>query len=187
MGCWKSIKKLNRLARRVYIGDDFLYLQDEVDWEVGQQIVLVTTAMRDSRDWHQNEAFTIVSIVTASTGSFPEPEIKTMITLSAPVAFEHIARPEYQGEVALLSRTIKIQGHESDSEPMDASAPGSTCALEKADGSAAGYSGFGYSQHSCPDKDLTGYGGHMIVHEGGKGYVEGVELFRMGQTNVLGR
>jgi cell migration-inducing and hyaluronan-binding protein len=28
---------------------------------------------------------------------------------------------------------------------------------------------------------LTGYGGHIIVHEGGKGYVEGVELYRMGQ------
>ena len=27
----------------------------------------------------------------------------------------------------------------------------------------------------------------MIVHNGGQGYVEGVELYRMGQTNVLGR
>ena len=178
----------HRLARRAYIGDDYLYLQDEVDWEVGQQIVLITTAMRDSRDWHQNEIFTIVAIATASTTSLPFPEIKTRITLSSPIVYEHIARPEYQGEVALLTRTIKIQGSSSDSEPTDASAPGATCGIVKTDGSAVkSFKLYDYLQYTCPDKDLTGYGGHIIVRDGGKGYVEGVELYRMGQTNVLGR
>ena len=39
----------------------------------------------------------------------------------------------------------------------------------------------------CSNKELTGYGGHVMIHGGGKGYVEGVELHRMGQTNVLGQ
>jgi hypothetical protein len=37
------------------------------------------------------------------------------------------------------------------------------------------------------DKELTGVGGHSIVHSGGTGYVKGVELYRIGQTNVWGR
>ena len=36
-------------------------------------------------------------------------------------------------------------------------------------------------------QQLTGFGGHMIIANGGKGFVEGVELYKMGQTNVLGR
>jgi hypothetical protein len=39
----------------------------------------------------------------------------------------------------------------------------------------------------CMNKELTGYGGHIIVHGDGTGHVEGVELYRMGQTNVMGR
>ena len=35
-------------------------------------------------------------------------------------------------------------------------------------------------------QQLTGFGGHVIIANGGKGFVEGVELCKMGQTNVLG-
>ena len=44
-----------------------------------------------------------------------------------------------------------------------------------------------FTTQPCEDKELTGFGGHIVVRNGGKGYVEGTELYRMGQTNVLGR
>jgi hypothetical protein len=74
----------------------------------------------------------------------------------------------------------------ADSEPTDPD-PG-TCRFpsSNADGGRPGQFLFNVSQ-PCTNKSLTGYGGHIMVHSGGKGYVQGVELHRMGQTNVLGR
>lgn len=46
---------------------------------------------------------------------------------------------------------------------------------------------YGDLARPCGNTALTGFGGHIIVHDGGRGFVEGVELFRMGQTTVLGR
>jgi hypothetical protein len=169
-----------RLAKRAYQGEDYLYLQDEVNWEPGQEIVLITTAMRDSRDWHENEVFTITSV---QTSSLPDAKVKAIVTLNHAVQHDHIARPEYQAEVGLLTRMITIQGSADDSEPTDTSTD--TCNVVKDNGDTT--SAFGYDQVVCPDEYLTGYGGHVMVHNGGVGYVEGVELFRMGQTNVLGR
>lgn len=168
-----------RLARRAYPGDNYLYLQDEVNWEAGQEIVLITSAVHDTRDWHQNEIFTIISV---ETNTNDHNEVKSIVFLSEPIKYEHIARREYQAEVGLLTRTIKIQGSD-DSIPTDVSA--STCATHKTSGTSTTL--FGYDQIVCPDTYLTGYGGHMMVHSGGVGYVEGVELYRMGQTNVMAR
>eukprot|EP00934_Nitzschia_sp_Nitz4_P002884 Nitzschia sp. Nitz4//scaffold35_size145790//102540//106801//NITZ4_003043-RA/size145790-augustus-gene-0.122-mRNA-1//1//CDS//3329549163//2874//frame0 len=170
-----------RLAKRVLVGESTLYLQDEVNWEVGQQIVLITTALRDSRDWHQNEVFTITSI---DTSDVPSSEVKAVVTLDGEAQYDHIACPEYQAEVGLLSRTILIQGAEDDSPPTDAS--DDTCQL-KVTGTSTTYSAFGYNQIACADSYLTGFGGHVMVHSGGVGYIEGVEFYRMGQTNALAR
>jgi hypothetical protein len=82
-----------------------------------------------------------------------------------------------------LTRNIKIQGAEIDSKPADTQP--SSCQLYDHYGGQR--SAFGYDQVACPLTHLTGYGGHIIHHSGGKGYVEGVELYRMGQTNVLGK
>ena len=169
-----------RLSRRAYPGDYYLYLQDEVNWEAGQEIVLITTAMRDSREWHQNEIF-VLSCVQTKDLPPAHPEVKSIVYLDSMVQHDHIARPEYQAEVGLLTRTIKIQGAGPDSEPMDVSP--THCQINKSPGQAT----FGYDSVPCPDTFLTGYGGHVIVHNNGKGFVEGVELYRMGQTNVLGR
>jgi hypothetical protein len=136
--------------------------------------------MRDSRDWHENEVFTITSV---QTSSFPDPKVKAIVTLDSVLQHDHIARPEYQAEVGLLTRMIAIQGSANDSEPTDTSTD--TCNSINDNGDTT--SAFGYDQIVCPDKYLTGYGGHIMVRSGGVGYVEGVELFRMGQTNVLGR
>lgn len=169
-----------RLAKRAVPGEPFLYLQDEVNWEPGQEIVLVTTAMRDTRDWHENEVYVIASIETIN---LPAPEVKAVVYLETAIANVHIARQEYQAEVGLLTRTIKIQGAELDSKPTDTTP--SSCQVVDHNNYAKTI--FGYNQVSCPNTYLTGYGGHVIMHGGGKGFVEGVELYRMGQTNFLGR
>jgi hypothetical protein len=79
----------SRLARRARPGDDYLYLQDLVNWESGQEIVLVTTAMRDSRDWHENEVFVINKVET--TG-MPHPEVKAVVYLTSSIQHNHIGK-----------------------------------------------------------------------------------------------
>jgi hypothetical protein len=169
-----------RLARRAGPGDNILYLQDTVNWEAGQEIVLVTTAMRDSRDWHENEVFVIAGVETTN---LPSPEVKAVIYLQGTIANLHIARQVYQAEVGLLTRTIKIQGSELDSKPTDTS----PTSCQVVDHYNKTRNIFGHNQVACPNKHLTGYGGHIMMRNSGKGFVEGVELYRMGQTNFLGR
>mmetsp|Transcript_17779 Transcript_17779/g.35766 ORF Transcript_17779/g.35766 Transcript_17779/m.35766 type:complete len:1390 (-) Transcript_17779:60-4229(-) len=162
-----------RLSKTAEVGEDILMLQDAVNWQVGQEIVLVTTAMKDSREWHQNEVLTIQAIyATSETGA--------AIRISPSIQYRHIATGNYQAEVGLLTRTIKIQGSESDSEPTDPDP------LNCFDDSQT-YMRWNDPSQPCMDKELTGYGAHVIVHSGGLGFVEGVEFFRVGQTNVLGR
>lgn len=162
-----------RLSKTAEVGDNILMLQDAVNWQVGQDIVLVTTAMKDSREWHQNEVLTIKEMyATSATGA--------AIRVSPSIQYRHIATGNYQAEVGLLSRTIKIQGAESDSEPTDPDP------LDCFDDSQT-WMRWNDPSQPCMDKELTGYGAHVIVHSGGLGFVEGVEFFRVGQTNVLGR
>jgi len=130
-----------------------------------------TTAVKDAREWHQNEVLTVdwkrsISLSSGEKGS--------IIFLRSPAQHTHLANNGYQGEAGLLNRWIKVMGASSDSEPTDADTLDCT-----------GRYVWGSNAVQCPE--LTGFGGHIIVHNGGKGYVEGVELTRMGQTNVLGR
>eukprot|EP00591_Stephanopyxis_turris_P000730 CAMPEP_0195512014 /NCGR_PEP_ID=MMETSP0794_2-20130614/4132_1 /TAXON_ID=515487 /ORGANISM="Stephanopyxis turris, Strain CCMP 815" /LENGTH=1294 /DNA_ID=CAMNT_0040639729 /DNA_START=53 /DNA_END=3934 /DNA_ORIENTATION=+ len=159
-----------RLARTVHPGDNKLLLQHSVNWEKGQEIVLVTTALKDSRDWHQNEVLIVESVDNDGFGG-------SVVKVTSGVVHTHIANMGYQAEVGLLSRSILINGAEADSEATDPD-PG-TCTTNRKN-----YGNYGTP---CPNKELTGYGGHIIIYNGGLGYVEGVELYRMGQTNVLGR
>jgi len=153
-----------RLAETVSPGSKMILLQHEVNWEPGQQIVLVTTAMKDAREFHENEVLTVDYLSGVE------------VHLTTPVEFHHVANSGYQGEVGLLSRVITISGSSTDSEPTDPDP-----------GNCVGRSIYGNRDMQCPDTELTGFGGHIMVKNGGRGYVEGVELFRMGQTNVLGR
>ena len=162
-----------RLSLTAEVGDTVLYLQDSVNWEVNQELVLVTTAIKDARDWHENEVLTIAEIL-------PTTETGAAVRVSTPVQNKHVATNSYQAEVGLLTRTIKIQGSAADSEPTDLD-PGN-CARE-----GQRWAQYGDSSQPCMNRELTGYGAHVMVRNDGKGYVEGVELFRVGQTNVLGR
>jgi len=144
-----------------------------VNWEYGQAFVLVTTAVKDSREWHQNEICYVKSISLGDSSS----GYGAIVYVQNQIQFIHYANKGYQAEVGLLSRKIMVQGAASDSEPTDRDPLNCTESRWK----------WGdYGTH-CPNTELTGYGGHIIVTNGGKGYVEGVQLYRMGQTNVLGR
>jgi hypothetical protein len=92
-----------RLAESAGPGSTQLTLMDAVDWEVGQQVVVVTTAWHDDPEDHQNEVRLITSIDASGT----------VITLDAALSFGHYGGQEYAAEVALLSRTITLQGDES--------------------------------------------------------------------------
>jgi G8 domain len=163
-----------RLAKSVNPGDKVLFLQDFVNWQVGQRIVLVTTALKDSREWHQNEVLLIAKVDTQ-----PFANVGASVTVSTAVKYKHIANTGYQAEVGLLSRTIIIQGSAADSEPTDKDPL--TCMVP------VGEERYGDTRMPCGYSEITGFGGHVIVHGKGRGYVEGVEFYRMGQTNVLGR
>ena len=103
-----------RLSESVASGQTYLLVQEEVNWEVGQEIVLTTTAIHDSRYWHQNEVLTIASIEAN-----PVSGVGTAIHFTSPLEYDHIANNSYQAEVGLLTRNIKIQGSAIDSDPTD--------------------------------------------------------------------
>jgi hypothetical protein len=173
----------SRLAKTALPGDTVLYLQHPVNWEPGQKIVLVTTAMKDSREWHQNEVLTISSIISNP----PPAPVGSVVYLTSAVAYKHLAIAAYQAEVGLLTRVITIQGNPLDSEPTDKDPLNCTYVQYPSVPGGEKRSIYGSQSRPCPNTELTGFGGHVIVTPGGVGRVEGVQLYRMGQTNVLGR
>ena len=162
-----------RLAKTVAIGDRVMMVQNQVNWEPGQKIVLVTTAMKDSREWHQNEVLTVRGVVAN-----PATGVGAAVYVNETIKYTHVANSGYQAEVGLLTRTIKIQGSATDSEPKD---------LDPLNCKFTDRWVYNDQARPCPNTELTGFGGHVMVHSNGTGYVEGVQLYRMGQTNVLGR
>ncbi|KAI9015632.1 hypothetical protein DFJ74DRAFT_732320 [Hyaloraphidium curvatum] len=158
-----------RLAATARAGDTVLLIQDVPNWRPGQRIVVTTTDLKDARDFHRNEVLTIAAVFRTSLG-----DNVGAVRVTAPLAFTHYGGPEYQAEVALLSRDILIQGDEVSSEPTD------TTPLACTDSSGSSY--------PCEDKFRNGFGGHVMVSGSrSSANVSGVEFFRMGQTNVLGR
>ncbi|KAL1525911.1 hypothetical protein AB1Y20_020738 [Prymnesium parvum] len=158
-----------RLARTLRPGDQSLYVQAYVNWEPGQQLVVTTTELKDSRDFNRNEVFTIAEVsLHEGMGSYK-------ITLQEKAKYLHQLTAAFSPEVGLLTRKIKFQGAAEDSEPTDTDV-GAGCR-----GSVVKWS------IPCPDKYLTGFGGHVMIAGQGVGRLSGVEFYRMGQTNVLAR
>jgi hypothetical protein len=78
---------------------------------------------------------------------------------------------EYQAEVTLLSRNIVIQGVDSVIDfPSNQKCTGT-----------------GHGSSTFPCKAAEGFGGHIMVTGNGIGRCTAVELFEMGQTNIMGR
>lgn len=95
-----------RIASTIRPNDFRVYLQDTVNWEVGQKIVVVTSIFKDYEE-DQNEVVTITSI----------SDDGRIIEVTPPFSFIHYGGSEYQSEVGLLSRRITIQGDaQSDNE-----------------------------------------------------------------------
>ncbi|KAK5575391.1 hypothetical protein RB653_010651 [Dictyostelium firmibasis] len=92
-----------KLAATVWSGDRVIYVQDNVNWEVGQEVLIATSIFKDEED-NQNEVMTIKSI----SGR--------VIEFTKPIKFYHYGGSEYQVEVALLSRRIVFQGDEVSSQ-----------------------------------------------------------------------
>ncbi|ORY52977.1 hypothetical protein BCR33DRAFT_761302 [Rhizoclosmatium globosum] len=158
-----------RLAATALKGEKQILIQDIVNWEVGQTILITTTATKDSRDFNQNDVAVISSIGLAS-GIGPAV---SLITLAAPLLYNHYGGPEYQAEVGLLSRRIVVKGDDQNSNLTTTQA---VCV------------GDAQSQVSTwPCGAPQGYGGHIIVIGTAIGRASGLELFQMGQTNVMGR
>lgn len=57
-----------------------------------QAIVLVTTELKDSRDWHRNEELTIESVWPGPTGS----SIGAVVVLASAAQYNHHALDAYQ-------------------------------------------------------------------------------------------
>ena len=128
-----------RLSESVAAGQTYLLVQEEVNWEAGQEIVLTTTAIHDSRYWHQNEVLTVSSIETN-----PVSGVGAAIRFTTPLEYDHIGNNMYQAEVGLLTRNIKIQGSANDSDPTDTD-----------DCVATGNSNAGSNYAVCPNRYMV--------------------------------
>jgi hypothetical protein len=126
-----------RLAATAKVNSSVLYLQaGAVSWEIGQQILITTTTIKDSRDWHENEVKTISQIF-----KLPDYDV-TAVVVSTPLRYNHYGGREYQAEVGLLSRRMVFQGHQNDSEPTDMLPIACNDTL--------------YSSYPCANSSLTG-------------------------------
>lgn len=110
-----------RLGASAWPGNSSIELAETVDWRAGDRVVVVTTAWQDDPDSHQNE----VREIAAVSGK--------RITLTEPLSHPHYGGAEYQAEVALLDRSITVQGDEgSEAESFGAHImcrPGSRCRI----------------------------------------------------------
>ena len=146
-----------RLGVNAAAGATSLTLMEPADWEVGDSILV--TSSRAS--WNEAETRTITAV---------SPDLRT-VSFTPGLTYLHNGNTitktrstdgkswtaDLRAEVGLLSRNVKIQG--------DAVS------------------------------ETAGFGGHIMVMNGGvsccvtngRGFIEGVELYRMGQKSALGR
>eukprot|EP01132_Coremiostelium_polycephalum_P010213 gene10213-12524_t len=87
-----------KLAATAWPGDRVIYIQDSVNWEVGQQVVITTSHLHDDQDNDQNEVLTIEAIQGK------------IVQFTQSLKFLHYGGKEYQSEVGLLSRRIVLKG-----------------------------------------------------------------------------
>jgi hypothetical protein len=91
-----------RLSATASAAATVIKLKEKVNWQPGQQVVVVTTIWMDEQQ-NQNEVRTIKSI---QQGGYA-------VEVTQPLVFSHYGGPEYQAEVGLLSRNIILSSHRS--------------------------------------------------------------------------
>ena len=78
-------------------------------------MLLVSTALKDARDWHRNEVLEIAENVPPDASDWAGEYVGAVLRLATPATHAHAANSAYQGEVGLLSRRLRIQGAAADS------------------------------------------------------------------------
>jgi cell surface hyaluronidase len=144
-----------------------LTLSQAVTWPIGAEILITST----STNYNESETRTIASIT---------PDGLT-ITLNSALTYNHNGTQQtytrssdgrswiidQRAEVGLLSRNIKIQG--------------------AADTIIPGHVNEGFGGHVMIMKSGSTLAGDAAFVQGGRGYVEGAEFFRMGRISVKGK
>eukprot|EP00931_Biecheleriopsis_adriatica_P054358 TRINITY_DN3197_c0_g1_i2.p1 TRINITY_DN3197_c0_g1~~TRINITY_DN3197_c0_g1_i2.p1 ORF type:complete len:713 (+),score=117.08 TRINITY_DN3197_c0_g1_i2:46-2139(+) len=87
-----------RLASSAEPGAQEIQLMQEVDWEVGQEIAIMTTSWNDELEDHENEVRRISYVAGHK------------LRLDRPLEKGHYGGQEYSAEVALLTRSVTLQG-----------------------------------------------------------------------------
>jgi hypothetical protein len=151
-----------------------------VDWPVGADVVITSTEFKDSREHNYNEVLVISSVECLSSDAQPLGKV----TFTAAVAHRHYAGlREYQAEVGLLTRRIRLEG-DAGSEPTDT--PTGRCTHIGRVGEPNGDGTIDQELFTIipctEDHYLTGYGGHVMIKMGAVARVSSVEFFRMGQV-----
>jgi hypothetical protein len=159
----------SRLASRALRNDSWVYLQDALNWEPGQSVIVVTTALKEARDYSESEERVIRSVY-----ALPGYANVTAVELDRPLNFSHWSSPEYQGEVGLLSRRLSVQGWWGDSLPTDVQPAGRRCSDSY------------FSSIPCANHSLSGFGGQvMVMGPRAQGRFSGVLFRHGGGTNVM--
>ena len=70
-------------------GDTTLLLQGVVNWKPGQQVLLVTTALKDSRDWHHNEVLTIAAVPLLQDTQWAGSGVGAVVVLASAAQYDH--------------------------------------------------------------------------------------------------
>lgn len=144
-----------------------LTLAQAVTWPAGAEIVITSS----STDYNETETRTISSVSADGL----------TLTLNAPLTYAHNGTQQtytrssdgrswtldLRAEVGLLSRNIKIQGG--------------------ADTVIPGHINEGFGGHVMIMKSGSTLAGDVGFVQGGRGYVEGAEFYRMGRKSVKGK
>jgi len=152
-----------------------LFLQDCVNWPQGGTVVVTTSHVKDTRSYNYNEEGIIKNSADSVRCVTIDGKQYGKITLEEPLLhYHHAGEREYQCEVLLTTRNIVIQGNQY-SEPTDTTPIGCPTTYP------------GFTDMPCPNTFLTGFGGHTIIMGQSEGRLRGIEFYRMGMTNVVGR
>jgi hypothetical protein len=147
-----------KLGATAAVGATSMTLSEPVDWATGDLILVTSTSLNEN----DAESRTITSVSGDMRTVTFTPGLSNAHNGAAPITRTRTQdgkswTADLRAEVGLLSRNVRIQG--------DAAS------------------------------DTAGFGGHiMVMNNGtgccltsGKGFIEGVELFRMGQKSIKGR
>jgi len=164
-----------RLASSARAGDDIIFLVDNVNWEVGQEVLITTSTYSDCPEqWesycqgqkHQNEVATIIDLyMDPETGIYA-------LKLHNPLTYFHYAGQEYQAEVALLSRRILLQGDEV-SSPTE-SFGGHVTVTMNGEGRISGVKGYRMGQKNVLARYPFHF--HMLGDQGSSSYCQDCQV-----------